>query len=48
MEALKKLGHEKLKLDKYESAYTCSTRLQILLKFLYLFRENRLRGYPPR
>jgi hypothetical protein len=33
MEALKKLGHEKLKLDEYESACTYSTRLRVLSRY---------------
>jgi hypothetical protein len=48
MEALKKLGHEKLKLDEYESACTYSTRLRILLRYSYLFRANRVRSDPSR
>lgn len=48
MEALKKLGHEKLKLDEYESACTYSTRLRILLVYSYLFRANRVRSDPSR
>src|SRR5712672_2652747 len=48
MEALKKLGHEKLKLDEYESTCTYSTRLRIWLRYSYPFRANRVRGDPSR
>lgn len=48
MEALKKLGHEKLKLDEYESACTYSTGLRFLLRYSYFFRANRVRSDPSR
>jgi hypothetical protein len=47
MEALKKLGHEKLKLDEYESACTYSTMLRLLV-YSCLFRANRVRSDPSR
>jgi hypothetical protein len=47
MEALKRLGHEKLRLDEYESACTYSTRLRIL-RYSYFFRANRVRSDPSR
>jgi hypothetical protein len=46
LEALKRLGHEKLKLNEYESEFALSRpRLQALT---YLRRANCIRGYPPR
>ena len=46
MEALKRLGHEKLKLEEYESALKYS-RLPLLSKPSYLSRANRVRSHPP-
>ena len=49
MEALKKLGHEKLKLDEYESACTYSTVPRVFAETpVSLYRANRIRSDPSR